>query len=104
MNSTIPLPHSPTRPRAREERGQRILFDPVEFEKGEGVAVETADRGEGVGGFQAVGEEVCLVGEGAGFVPGVRDAGDVHPFVQELRVGHVCRVYLRVLGGERRDR
>lgn len=67
---------------------QAVLFHPVDFEEAEGSAVEAADHWDGVSRCEAVLEEFFLVLYGAVFAPAVGDAGVVHPFVEELKVGH----------------
>lgn len=86
MDPAVPIP-------ALRVRGQLILFNPVDFEVAEGLAVEAPDGRKAMFGGEVGGEKLRLVGDGTLLAPAVRHARVVHPFVQEFGIGHESRVF-----------
>jgi len=71
---------------------QDILHDPVDLEIAEWLAIPASNYGKGVAGFEICFEERFLCADRAVAAPEFGDAGDVHPFVEELEIGHGCYI------------
>jgi hypothetical protein len=65
-----------------------VLRYPINFEIAKGSSIPTSNYGEGMPRFEVCFKEGFLRTDGTGAVPEFGYTRDIHPFVEELQVGH----------------